>query len=193
MEALNLDIDFEAELRKFQARRSSNRSAGIHLSDCLHRFYSRLRPNRFRGGPIDVKTVQMGFIWEDVLSMVLSQQFGGRQREIELDRVFMTLDGFNVQRWRVREFKCTKMSSRDSIRSHKFERWHSQIMGYCKAMDTLEAELIPVHINGAYEQGGGRFGDIAARPVLMRYTRREVEDNWKMVLHMRDEIERGDD
>lgn len=191
MQALKLDIDFEAELRALQAERSRNRSKGLHQSEIIHHIVSKLEPNRFGDdSPIDPILAQSGFLWEDVMSRVLTHQIAGTKGQLELenDGIFQTLDGFSAQRWRIIEAKATKMSARNPIRSRKFDHWHMQIMGYCKTMRTIEAELYPLFINGSYELAGGRFGKMIVTPYLMTYTQREIDDNWRLMLMTRDEI-----
>lgn len=192
MEADNLDIDFEAELRAFQAQRVAGRSKGRHLSDVLTHIYTQLDPKRYGGsGPINPATAQRGFLWEDFLSFVLARQMGhNKQHEILRDGIFMTLDGFSSKRWRVIEDKSTKMSARNPIRSAKFRRWHDQIMSYCGAMETLEAELRVLFLNGKYEMAGGRFGEELMIGWLMRYTKREVIETWDMILRAADDMDK---
>lgn len=189
MEASLLDIDFEAELRAFQARRVKDRSRGRHLSEILHRIVTTLDPKRFGGGAIEPAQAQFGFLFEDVWSAVMARQFGSKQIEIEKDGIFMTMDGFSARRWRVQEYKATKMSARAPIRSAKFWHWHAQAMCYSMEMGTQEVELIPYFINGAYELGGGRFGKPVVRPYLMTYTRREQMETWDLVRRVNDEME----
>jgi len=197
MEAtLLLDIDFEAELRAYQERRSRDRSKGRHVSEVIHRIAARLEPARFgKKGGIDPVLAQGGFLWEDVWSQVLARQFGhNKQLEIMEDGIFMTLDGFSAKRWRVIEYKATKMSARNDIRSRKFLHWHMQIMAYCLAMGTTEAELVPIFLNGSYELGGGKFGKPCVgkdgHPWLMRYTKRELVENWRMILREARDMDR---
>jgi len=188
VEASLLDIDFEAELRAFQARRVKDRSRGRHLSEILHHIVTTLDPKRFGGEAIDPAQAQLGFLFEDVWSAVMARQFGSRQIEIVREGIFMTLDGFSAQSWRVREFKATKMSARAPIRSAKFWHWHAQAMCYSLEMDTREVELIPYFINGSYELGGGKFGRPVVRPYLMTYTRREQMETWDLVRRANDEM-----
>lgn len=195
MEASLLDIDFEAELVRYQRERARDRSKGIHLSDCMHRITAAVDPKRFGGrGEIDPVLAHGGFVWEDVMSQAFARQFGrNKQIEVSRDRIFMTIDGFSAKRWRVIEMKMTKMSARNPIRSAKFWHWHMQIMAYCLAMRTYEAELIPLFLNGSYELAGGKFGEPVVgkggKGYLMRYTKREMQENWDGILQARDEIE----
>lgn len=190
MEAAPLDYDLESEIRRFQAARAGKRTKGRHLSEVLHYILKKKEPKRFAGGAIEALAVHQGFIWEDIFDEVLGQQLGsGLQRELLEDGIYMTPDGMDFDRWRIREFKSTKLSAGHPIRGAKFWHWHVQIGCYCRAMATREAELIVLHINGSYELGGGRFGKTVAKPWLLRWTRRELEDYWRMILKARDQMD----
>ena len=188
MRAAALDVDIAAELAKVQARRVKHRSPGLHLSDCLKFIMTILEPGKYSTEAIDPLMTHQGFLWEDLLSEQLGRDFGMRQIELEMDGIFITLDGFNTDRWRTREAKATKISAANPITSSKFWYWHAQMMAGCRAMETRECELVVLFINGSYELGGGRFGKQIARPWLMTYSEREIEDNWRMVLRARDRI-----
>jgi hypothetical protein len=191
MQADLLAIDFEAELRSFQAQRAKDRTKGRHLSEIIHRIVMKTDPGRFSDEGIDPTQVHIGFLWEDVLSWVMTRQLGGaKQIELLDDGIYTTLDGFSAKRWRVIEVKATKASARNPIRSQKFWHWHIQIQEYCRRMSTTEAELIPLFVNGAYEMGGGRFGKIRAVPYLMTYSKREMLENWDMIRRERDDMDR---
>jgi hypothetical protein len=190
MRASRLDIDIEAELARFQARRVTHRSPGRHLSEVMRYIMTKLKPERFGGdGEIKPAMAQGGFIWEDTLSWVFGRQLGMRQIEVEQDGIFLTLDGFDTEQWRTREAKSTKISAANGISSERFWHWHVQIMAGCRAMDTTECELIVLHANGSYEMAGGRFGEPVANPWLVGYTPREIEENWRMILRARDRME----
>lgn len=196
MEALPIiEIDFEAELRRFQESRSRNRSKGRHVSTCVHHIVARLDPKRFSTtGPIDPAMAEGGFIWEDVISFAFARRYSSKQLELEKDGIFGTLDDFSAARWRVIEYKMTKMSARNPIRSAKFMHWHMQIQAYCWMVETLEAELVPLFVNGSYELGGGRFGKPTigkdGHPYLLRHTIRELRENWDLILRARDWLDK---
>lgn len=190
MKAQPLEYDIDKLLREHQDRRILHRSPGIHLSTIAKRIVSRFDPERF-SRPEDRALFQIGFSWEDILSAGLGRSLGGKQLEVQADRIFLTLDGMRTDggRWRTQEFKSTKISAATPITSRRFWYWHIQMMGGCRAMDTTECELIVLHINGAYELGGGRFGATVPRGYLMAFTGLEIRENWDMVLRERDAIE----
>lgn len=191
MKATKLDIDFSKLLVSFHQQRIVDRTLGVdHLSEILHYILTRLEPGRY-GSTIKPETAHIGFLLEDTLSWAFSGQFGGarsKQIEVEKDGIYMTLDGFNTQTWRVKEYKATKISAREPITSNKYWGWKIRTAGYCHAMDTLEAELTVMHINGSYELGGGRFGETVFNTWLLRYTRYELYENWQTILMARDRM-----
>lgn len=187
------DVDFNVELRAHQQTRIKDRTEGRHLSSIIHYIVERWEPQRFGGkGPIDPALAQGGFIWEDVWSRVMAQTLGrGRQMEIEAPGhkgrpIYMTLDDFDVKAWRPVEFKMTKMSAANPIQSQKFRHWHMQLMSYTLNMGAEEALLVPLFLNGSYELGGGRFGNPVVgkdgHPYLMKYTERELQENWRFIV-----------
>lgn len=196
-----LDIDLEAELRRIQDERARNRSRGRHLSDVLGYHHRRLEPNRFkddRGDPSSTFVFHKGFIWEDVLSAAFARQFGNQQLELEVDGIFMTLDGWRMATRKVKEYKATKISARENPRSKRFAHWHERTMGYMVGVyDNFDLDAIPtrsdlvvLHLNGSYELGGGRFGSEVAKAWELEYTPREIKENWDFIRRTRDEMDR---
>jgi hypothetical protein len=191
MIATDLDIDFEREIAGFNARRVRGREKGeYHLSEIIHWMVEKLDPGRFGDSGPDPLTASLGFMWEDVFGHAFGKawRLGSTQIQTELDGVLMTLDGFDVRRKRVRDFKFTKMSAATPITGSKCWHWKMQVNGYCRAFEVREAELIVMHINGAYELGGGRFGKPVAKGHLLQFTEMESRELWEAVLRARDSM-----
>lgn len=187
MRAEPLNIDFTAEIIKHQAWRARDRSSGIHLSEILKRLAVRMDEKRY-GGTFDPMVAQTGFIWEDLLSEMFGKRFGDRQMEQERDGVIGTMDGFNTERWCPREFKGTKISASNPYTSARYWLWQKQTGGYAFMTGSEEAELYPLHLNGSYELGGGRFGTPVVKPTRLIWTQRELRETWDMVERERDRI-----
>jgi len=193
-----LDVDFPAELRRYQREQAKGRSRGRHLSEIIKYLMVRIEPDRFKNTDIEQVnplTLEMGFVWEDVLSKVMAERImrlrGLQQTEIEFDGIFMTIDGYLRKTKRIVEVKTTRMSAAHPISSGRwFRHWHYQTKGYCMGMGVREAEIWPVFLNGSYEQH--RFGEMVCKPVVVEYTQREVDDNWEMILRTRDRMDRED-
>lgn len=197
MRAEPLNIDWREEFRAFQAMRSRSRSRGRHLSEIVARIIKKIDPNRYGSGPMDPVLAQQGFIWEDVLSYAFARQFGfAQQTEVEKDGIIGTLDGHRLRTAtgqrvnRVWEAKSTKISAANAITSSKFQPWTLRTSGYCTMLDTDEAEIIALFLNGGYELGGGRFGAPVAKGWLVRWSKRERQEDWDWILRERDEMDR---
>lgn len=185
-----LRIDFEAAMTAYFRERNLKRSAGRHLSEVLHYIIKNTDPRRL-GKDVNLAMFLRGFMWEEVLSGVFGPMLGKwKQLEVDRDGIFMTMDGFNTERWRVKESKSTKKSARHPITSNMFWPWHMQVMGYADYFDTDECELAVLYINGAYELGGGRFGPETAKAYLLQFSKRERRENWESILRARDRMDK---
>lgn len=199
-EVILLPIEMAEVLRKYQRQRTRFRSEGIHLSDIVSRIVKDVEPGRFGDGPIDPTLAHQGFIWEDALSAGFASQFSLRQMEGELDGILMTLDGHRrpgapsvlgippSKKGRVLEAKSTKISAEHTLSSRKFWHWMLRTVGYCKLMETDEAEFIVFYVNGSYELGGGRFGAPTAKAFLVRFSKVEMQQGWDWIRFKRDEM-----
>jgi hypothetical protein len=193
-----LPFDFNAALASFQRSRSGDRTAGVHLSTVIKFYMQKIEPERF-SGDADLALFQTGFLWEDVNSWAFSRQMRKKKRckrcgcseahgpqnsqlEVELDDILMTPDEFNTKIWRIGETKATKMSRRHPLTSNKFWHWMVQIKGYCNYFNATEAELKVLWVNGSYELAGGRFGKTVATGHLLKFTPRELKENWELVV-----------
>lgn len=183
MRAEPLNIDWAEEFRAFQSHRSRSRSEGRHLSDVVSRIMKKIDPKRFSYGAPGPELAQQGFIWEDLLSSIFARQFGFKtQIEAELDGIIGTLDGHRARVNRPVELKFSKISAANNITSNVFQHFHIRTMGYCKMFGATEAELIIFHVNGSYELGGGRFGAPVVKPWLLKWSQREIDENWDWIL-----------
>jgi hypothetical protein len=93
-----------------------------------------------------------------------------------------------VECWRLKEWKCTWKTQKraggdqdgDKDREHLTTgiwRWPKQTKGYAYLMETLEAELWALFVNGKYAPpvpSGDKF--------LMTFTQRELESDWSGIV-----------
>jgi hypothetical protein len=184
-----LDVDLNAKLVELHKARIKGRPGGCHLSQIVQEIAGRMEPGRYSDGPVDPAVVLVGFLWEDVLSSTLATQMGWQQREAEVDGVEMTLDGFDRKTKSVLEAKATKISSRHKIDAKNFWLWRIRTQGYCRAFDVNKAKIVVLHINGGYEGAGGRFGTTTIKGWELKWTARELEENWRMVMRVKKEME----
>lgn len=164
----------------------SSAREGTHLSDII-KFILRTRDPDTYDKPVDDDTRrlwELGSVVEEAISDAFARRYEKEskscllQHQVERDGVRMTLDVFNLKRWLVREYKYTNMSANRDVRDLKMRHYLWQIMGYCYAVETLEAELVVIHANGAY-------GDI--RPTTpfrwtLKFKPHELVNNWRMIL-----------
>ena len=164
------------------------RSPGVHFSDLLKPILRKMDPKRFGGGEIDPEFVFAGFVWEEVMSGALARMARGRrkylhQMEVVFREVILTIDTFDLEKWRVHEYKFTEMSSRHSILDHRFWHWWVQIKAYCLATGTKEAELWVYFARGDYK---GKRRE--AKRWVAEFSERELEENWMMLENKKKEL-----
>lgn len=164
------------------------RSHGIHQGECIRRIMRTLDPARYGAEEaLDPNLLELGFIWEEVLSRALSQRFKGRRQvEVLHKGIWRTLDGFDTDAWAVLESKATKISAANAITSARFYGWQLQTAGYCGAADTDTAVLKALFINGAYEKA--KFGAPLAKGWRLQFTEREIQEAEAMIQNAAEEI-----
>lgn len=162
---------------------AAGRSKGIHCSEIIKWILRRMDPERFKGGPIDPNQSIQGFIWEEILStgfaslmrkqtlvqqLELSETLAGRT-------VYFTLDGLDHGKWKVHEYKATRMSAGRPILDHRFWHWFVQMKAYCRVAQSREAELWAFFVNGDYKNG----------PLMKRweieFSKGEIVEAWIML------------
>ncbi len=97
------------------------------------------------------------------------------------DGVYMTLDLLDMTDWAVEDFKLTWLSARHRIDSAKLAKFWWQVKGYCHGIGAKIGRLYPVYPIGEYDSG-----DAVARRWEVRYTRKQLDDNWSMLMRHRD-------
>lgn len=163
-----------------------NRSPGLHLSDVLKPLLQSVDEKRFSSGGIDPVRFHLGFIWEEVLSQAFARTMEGRESQLEVEsemcgrRMYFTLDAVDTEKWRVHEYKATWMSARHPIEDHRFWHYFVQMKAYCKVVESREAELWVLFINGDYSREKGMGGPQMKRWEV-EFSESEIEENWLML------------
>jgi hypothetical protein len=122
---------------------------------------------------------EVGFMWEEILSMALKARIPNRIGEIKEDGITMSPDGFDVESWTLWEYKAVWSSSRRSPLDNW--KWMQQIMGYCYGTGTVVCKMAILYLNGDWKGGGPEY-----KGFKLTYTEREIEECWNMiVLHAR--------
>jgi hypothetical protein len=180
-------LPFSIEDLQAENDRDRPRSDGIHQGALIKRIVRVLDPKRFGSEDApDPATLELGFIWEEVLSRGLAARHRGwRQLELVHNGIVRTLDGYSTDEDAILESKATKISAREHITSARFQHWHMQTMGYATAMETDTAILKVLHINGDYEKV--KFGVPIPRAWRLRFTEREMRENERQLERERDE------
>lgn len=171
-----------------QLQPALDRTPGMHFSDVLKRILREQDPGRFKGNPVDPEFVFAGFVWEEVMSAALARmarkkQPNLQQLEIEFRELLLTIDTFDVDAWRVLEFKFTETSSAKPINDHHFWHYLVQLKAYCLATGSDEAELWVYYARGDYRK---RRRD--AKRFEFEFSKRELEENWRMLAMMRKQM-----
>lgn len=172
----------------------TDRSPGLHGSDLIKHVLMHWDPKRF-GGEVTEETRQawlVGFAFEEMVGAALARiaSRGSKditQLEIEKEGVYWTIDCFDFSTWRVREYKSTEMSSKWPLNNYRFWHWVIQVKAYCYVADTKEAELYALFMRGDYKE---KRKDL--KGWLLRFSERELEENWVMLMNAKRDIERGE-
>lgn len=136
------------------------RSPGLHASDIYNAYYQELEPKRFKKGTSpDPLRMGAGLMLESVLEEGLKQRMAERPGEL------LTKEGIAYSpdmlisennKLRLGETKLTWMSSREVPRvssnsfPQKFDKWMTQMMFYCNALETPHSRLYSYFVNGNY-------------------------------------------
>lgn len=163
------------------------RTPGVHLSGVLYRVavsIGVLRP----GEPIeeDLPTIcAMGFMWEEFAAS-LYRGMDYQPGETCLDGVYMTCDGINLltaergeEELVVEEFKFTQkklLEPEDFLGGDKAWYYRAQGQGYCAGYG---AELVRWHV--MFVRGDYRALGPVYRRYLVRFSEKEIKENWEMV------------
>lgn len=122
-----------------------------------------------------------GYLWEHVFSVAMADSFRNaeivRPGEFMVDGIIGSPDNWDIRTGRVVETKATWLSSRklDSLEKH-FWVWLVQMQGYCRLLDTTEAELYVFFVNGNYAPPMP-----IGRALTLSWTRAEIDENWEML------------
>jgi len=155
-----------------------DRSPGLHVSN----IYSDI-DRTLNGSPEHWENAaEPGFLWEDVFSEAWSDKAVKRglifrPEPFQVDGVWMSPDGVNLDGMRLEECKFTwKSSNREPVENWK---WMTQMKAYCHGLGFTEANLRVFYCNGDYRQ------DRKPKYKGYRFTFAEDEllENWLMLLN----------
>jgi hypothetical protein len=168
------------------------RGVGLHMSEIYNDLYQDLEPKRYqRGTSPDMLRMEAGLALEAILEEGLKKRLCGERPGEFTDEdtgiIFSPdLVVFNGST-RVGEMKLTWLSSREMPRTPsnnlppKFSKYTTQMMAYCRCLDTPYARLIGFFINGSYDRKRGLAPELLAWDI--EFTSRELDENWKMLIN----------
>lgn len=168
---------------------SGHRTAGLHISEIYNDLFQKLEPKRYdKSRPMDPLRLEMGLLFESILEEGLKAKFQGGKRPGELvteEGIIYSPDLIIFDRSvRLGEIKLTWMSSREVPRTvenglpSKFDKYICQMKAYCYHLDTRDARLIALFVNGDYT--------VHAPELLgwdLEFSQRELDENWRMLLN----------
>jgi hypothetical protein len=168
MKIRSLPPDFD---RALLLGTSEGRSTGLHLSDIIKDLLVALEPERF-GGPMHEEYVALGLAWEQFLEQIVP---GSRPEEFESDGIAMSPDWIHRD-GTPEEWKVNWSTNKDGLDHPGLARYHIQAKAYARVLGSAEMRFRVLWVNGDYRP---------PRPALqtyrVRYTRRELEENWDMI------------
>ncbi len=173
-----------------------DRSVGLHVSDVIRDIDNRLI-HRGQRLPYDQLTsieqkrmgfyTELGFIWEEVVTHYFRKRMEMRgesmqwvtQQEIEMDDLFLTPDGLDLDSDSGIECKATWVASWKIEQPEKyFWSWFTQMKAYAKALGVTTYRLFVFWVCGDYKSSG---------PIVMeyhiRFSPQEIEENWAMLVN----------
>lgn len=132
----------------------------------------------------------VGFMWEEVLTLVLGKRMAEvyRPGEIERDGIVGSPDGLGDDPWSqhplvIEEYKATWRSSRNMPWENWY--WMGQGKAYCHMMDIPVLIMRIVHLNGDYAGSGPIY-----RVARIEFTEEELQANWRMLLQWKEQRRR---
>jgi len=170
-----------------------DRSEGTHVSEIIR--YLCIKLGHYEtddGKPIPLTRWQLGSTLEHTIALRYREHFPDRYTggvELEKDGLFGTVDLIDTVEWAVDEIKLTWMSSRHEPTSKKYWKYWVQLMAYCWMLETSLGRLHVCNLNGDYSYDPDTGGPLYRKWEAV-FTKRELEDNWNMLLKNRADVEK---
>lgn len=186
------------------------RSPGLHMSQLYGAFYEALEPKKY-GGPRDDKVMAnymgAGLALEAALEAGLRErltaesgrpgEFIHKERGISTPIIFSPDIIIFNSHTRVGEIKLTWMSSSEvphviqdaNTFPPKFAKYFTQMMLYCRCLETPYARLYGFFVNGGYEFLRHKKGEKSKPPQPafygwdLEFSKREMDDEWAMIIN----------
>lgn len=131
-------------------------------------------------------TMDLGFLWERTLERTLGEAMGQRPGEVWLDDIVGSPDGIGPDlkdniNLALEEYKFTWKSSKTS----PMENWYymTQAKSYCKMLGLNVVIMRIIYVMGEYRGGGPVY-----RVARIKFTDKEIDTNWAMILKHKKEM-----
>lgn len=167
------------------------RRPGVHLGAVIQSLKNAAGLGYKGDGFNDMQlTAEIGLLWENVLGKVMREKYAVRPPQIECDGIWMSMDGVNSDLCPgsdpagevplvLEEYKLTWKSNKHSLLDDFY--YMCQVKSYCRAIGTNVAVMRVFYIMGNYRGSGPSY-----RIARIRFTDKELEDNWKMITRHRE-------
>lgn len=169
-----------------------DRQPGVHLSDILKRMAYEKDKKYHPDDPIDMMTLECGFIWETILERSLSARHkrpGHRPEQLQEDGIWMSPDWVNpdadIQH---EEWKATRKSLKSW--EQKIDEWKPQAKAYVRALFRRRIiKRLATRFRVWFMVGDWSFESKGDTTLLRDYwdidvefDKRELEENWQSTL-----------
>ena len=188
MELIKLDVEFKPK-GSGTNRTSAHETGMIHLSDI-----ARYIEFKMKFGPAGTKAKfnlavagEVGFMWEDALSLVWAERYAARIGEVEKDGIVGSPDGLSpydpFERYPIvnEEYKATWRSSNKT--PDKVWYYMTQFKSYCYMLDVNVTIAHILYLMGDYRGSGPQY-----ECYRIEFSEQELIENWTMILSHRDEM-----
>jgi len=159
-----------------------DRSSGLHVTDIIADIEKEIGKVYSDGWDRD-SLFEIGFIWEELLSLAFASRHAVRPPEMELDGISLSPDGLDITDWVVEEYKCTFKGVKHT--PDTIWRWVTQAKAYVKAVgrhpETGEYPRVKwrvLHLNGDWAGSGPLY-----KVYLAKFSEQEIEECWEMLLN----------
>lgn len=163
--------------------RSSYSDTGLlHMTNVIHSIERHIgREYKGEGFQDFGMTGEMGFMWEDALTLVMADRMREVQRpeEVVRDGIVCSPDGvgpdpLHLVHLVLEEYKLTWKSNRNLPTEVWY--WMTQCKGYCYVLGLDTAIMRIGYIMGNYKGSGPLY-----REARITFTEQELRDNWNMI------------
>lgn len=156
------------------------RTKGKHVSSIIHDLCVRRKIYQPKDDDdIDTTRMRLGQAWEFALIQQYKLESPNEYLELpelELDNIYGHPDLYHISH-RVKEIKCTWMSTNHDIESPKLWRYLVQLKAYCRMLKSVYGDLEIVFVIGDY-----KVRKIGYAHWELEFTKTELIENWRMIL-----------